>query len=157
MPRHLLVVIISVAWGGASALAYWLRRLHTGPAIVTNESELPASLMDAAGSLRTQALGYPESTEDFPWGHSAFKVKGKAFLFLAHDEGWLKLSMKLPQSREFALAYPFTEPTGYGLGRAGWVSSRFGGDDDVPLDVLSAWLEESYRAIAPERLAAELG
>ena len=117
----------------------------------------PASLKDTADILRAQALGYPETTEDFPWGHSAFKVAGKSFLFLAHDEGWLKLSVKLPQSREFALEYPFTEPTGYGLGRAGWVSARFDAEGDVPLDVLSAWLDESYRAIAPKRLAGAAG
>ena len=117
---------------------------------------LPTVLKDAADRLRGQALGYPETTEDFPWGHSAFKVKGKSFLFLASDEGWLSLSMKLPQSREFALEYPFTKPTGYGLGKAGWVSARFDGNDEVPMDVLSAWLEESYRAIAPKRLVATL-
>ena len=66
----------------------------------------------------------PETTEDSPWGHiSPFKVKGKASLFLASDESWLKLSMNLPRSRESVLDYPFTEPNGYGLGRAGWVSS----------------------------------
>lgn len=119
-------------------------------------NDLPAALTDTADRLRAQALGYPETTEDFPWGHSAFKVKGKSFLFLATDEGWLSLSMKLPNSREFALEYPFTKPTGYGLGKAGWVSARFDGDDEVPLDVLSAWLEESYRAIAPKRLSATL-
>ena len=119
-------------------------------------SRLPLPLQEVADQLRSQALGYPETAEDFPWGHSAFKVNGKSFLFLAGDEGWLKLSTKLPQSREFALEYPFTEPTGYGLGRAGWVSARFDGNDDVPLDVLSAWLEESYRAIAPKRLVASL-
>ena len=120
------------------------------------DDSLPTGLKDAADRLRAQALAYPETTEDFPWGHSAFKVKGKSFLFLATDEGWLSLSMKLPASREFALEYPFTKPTGYGLGKAGWVSARFDGDDDVPLDVLSAWLEESYRAIAPKRLSATL-
>ncbi len=123
---------------------------------MTGEADLPATLKAAADELRAQALGYPETTEDFPWGHSAFKVKGKSFLFLAHDAGWLKLSVKLPRSREFALEYPFTEPTGYGLGRAGWVSAAFDGERDVPLDVLSAWVEESYRAIAPKRLAAAL-
>lgn len=37
----------------------------------------------AVDALREQGLGYPESTEDFPWGHRALKVKGKAFAFLA--------------------------------------------------------------------------
>ena len=123
---------------------------------MATKADLPSGPKEIADALRTQALGYPETTEEFPWGHSAFKVTGKSFLFLAYDEGWLKLSAKLPQSREFALEYPFTEPTGYGLGRAGWVTARFDGDDDVPLDVLSAWLDESYRAIAPKRLAAQL-
>lgn len=123
---------------------------------MASESDLPPPLKKAAESLRDQALGYPETTEDFPWGHSAFKVKGKSFLFLATDEGWLSLSMKLPQSREFALEYPFTKPTGYGLGKAGWVSARFDGNDEVPMDVLSSWLDESYRAIAPKRLVATL-
>ena len=123
---------------------------------MTAGNDLPAALTDAAKRLRAQALGYPETTEDFPWGHSAFKVKGKSFLFLASDEGWLKLSLKLPKSREFALEYPFTTPTEYGLGKAGWVTARFDGDDEVPLDVLGAWLDESYRAIAPKRLVASL-
>ena len=121
---------------------------------MATETDLPDGLQTVADRLRAQALGYPETTEDFPWGHSAFKVAGKSFLFLAYEEGWLKLSVKLPQSREFALEYPFTEPTGYGLGRAGWVTARFDGDEEVPLDVLVAWLDESYRAIAPKRLSA---
>lgn len=124
---------------------------------MATNADLPAGLKNAAKRLRSQALGYPETTEDFPWGHSAFKVKGKSFLFLATDEGWLSLSVKLPRSREFALEFPFTKPTGYGLDRAGWVSARFDGDDHVPLDVLGAWLDESYRAVAPKRLVAALG
>src|SRR5262245_15209334 len=41
-----------------------------------------------AKALRTAALRYPDTVEDFPWGHSAFKVKGKkAFMFMGADEG----------------------------------------------------------------------
>lgn len=117
---------------------------------------LPPHLKDAEEQVRALALGYPETTEDFPWGHSAFKVRGKAFCFMALEGATLNLSMKLPQSREFALEYPFTTPTGYGLGRSGWVSSAFAAGDDVPLDVLTAWLDESFRAIAPKKLVATL-
>lgn len=35
--------------------------------------------------LRTFALHFPEVREDHPWGHSAFKVKGKTFLFMATE------------------------------------------------------------------------
>jgi predicted DNA-binding protein (MmcQ/YjbR family) len=98
----------------------------------------------------------PEAYEDFPWGHSAFKVKGKAFVFMGSDEAALSLSVKLPSSGVAALALPFATPTGYGLGKSGWVTARFAHGEEPPLDLLGAWIEESYRAIAPKRLAARL-
>ena len=72
------------------------------------------------------------------------------------SEGRFGMSVKLPRSREFALEYPFTEPTHYGLGRAGWVSSAFSAKDDPPVDVLCAWVDESFRAVAPKKLVAAL-
>lgn len=104
-------------------------------------------------SLRTKALSYPETREDFPWGESAIKVRGKTFLFMNESKEGLSLSVKLPRSREFALEYPFTRSTGYGLGASGWVSSKFTPREAPPIDVLEAWLHESYCAIAPKKLA----
>ena len=69
-------------------------------------------------ALRAQGLAYPETTEDFPWGHRTLKVRGKAFVFMSREEGF-SLSVKLPSSRHVALDLPFAEPTGYGLGRSG--------------------------------------
>jgi predicted DNA-binding protein (MmcQ/YjbR family) len=106
--------------------------------------------------VREFALGYPETREDHPWGESAIKVRGKTFVFLGLSEGKFGLSVKLPRSREFALDYAFTKPTGYGLGNSGWVSASFAGKDNPPLDVLRAWIDESFRAIAPKKLAATL-
>jgi predicted DNA-binding protein (MmcQ/YjbR family) len=108
-------------------------------------------------ALREFALGFPETHEDFPWGHVAIKVRGKAFLFLGGSEsGGVSLSVKLTASHASALDRPFATPTGYGLGKHGWVSAQFEPDDAVPLDVLRAWIDESYRAIAPKKLAATL-
>ena len=70
----------------------------------------------AADQLRALALGYPETVEEFPWGHTAVKVRGKSFLFMGGEEGVLSLSCKLPTSHEAALLLPFASPTGYGLG-----------------------------------------
>jgi predicted DNA-binding protein (MmcQ/YjbR family) len=106
----------------------------------------------AEAALRAQGLGYPEATEDFPWGHRALKVRGKAFCFLSREDGALSVTTKLPSSGLAALDLPFTEPTGYGLGRSGWVTARFAPDAQPPLDILALWLEESYRAVAPKRL-----
>jgi predicted DNA-binding protein (MmcQ/YjbR family) len=111
-----------------------------------------ATLKQAFERLCRFALDRPETREDHPWGESAIKVKGKTFVFMGVDAKRLALSLKLPHSREFALEYPFTKPTAYGLGKSGWVSAEFRKGDDIPLDVLEAWIDESYRAIAPKKL-----
>jgi predicted DNA-binding protein (MmcQ/YjbR family) len=105
-------------------------------------------------AIRKHALRMPESHEDFPWGHRAFRVGKKVFLFLAWDDGVFSLTAKLPQSQMMALALPFAEPTGYGMGRSGWVTARFTRRDEVPVDLLRLWVDESYRAVAPKKLAA---
>jgi predicted DNA-binding protein (MmcQ/YjbR family) len=102
--------------------------------------------------LRAFALSLPETREEFPWGESAIKVRGKTFLFMRDSDDGLSLSVKLPQSREFALEYPFTAPARYGLGKSGWVTAKFSRKDKPPLDVLEAWIGESHRAIAPKKL-----
>ena len=105
--------------------------------------------------LREFALGFPEAYEEFPWGHSAMKVKKKAFLFMGTDEkGLFSISVKLPQSRDMAVDLPFTEPTGYGLGKSGWVTAYL--KDEKSLDLIKAWIDESYRAIAPKKLVKVL-
>lgn len=113
-------------------------------------------LAQAENELRDLALSLPEAHEAFPWGHRALKVRAKAFAFLVLEEDSLSLSVKLPGSASDALELPFVEPTGYGLGKSGWVTARFGPGDDVPLARLGAWLRESYRAVAPKKLAAQV-
>lgn len=110
----------------------------------------------SAKELRKAALGYPETVEDFPWGHSAFKVAGKkAFLFMGEDEagGW-SCSMKLPFRNEEALAIKGASPTEYGLGKSGWVSFRFTAKAKPPMAKLADYLDESWRAVAPKKLSA---
>lgn len=107
-------------------------------------------------ALREAGMGYPEVTEEFPWGHRTLKVKGKAFVFLTLTGEGLSMSMKLPQSNGAALMLPFVQPTGYGLGKSGWVSASFGARDTPPLDMLRKWLDESYRAVAPKKLVARM-
>jgi sugar/nucleoside kinase (ribokinase family) len=80
------------------------------------------------------ALGFPEAWEDHPWGENVAKVGKKVFVFLGtpEQEG-MAVCAKLPDSAAFALTFPFSEPAGYGLGRAGWVLARFGPTDEVPV------------------------
>jgi predicted DNA-binding protein (MmcQ/YjbR family) len=108
-------------------------------------------------ALRRAALAYPETTEEFPWGERVAKVRGKVFIFMSEtDDGGFRMTVKLPRSGGAALALPCCEPTGYGLGRAGWVSVRPGPRDELPVPMLLEWLDESYRAIAPARLVKAL-
>jgi predicted DNA-binding protein (MmcQ/YjbR family) len=110
----------------------------------------------AEARLRKLALSLPEVREDHPWGHSAFKVAKKAFLFMASENGGLSLSVKLPQSGLLALSLPFAQPTGYGLGKSGWVTASFTRKQSPPIPVLERWVDESYRTIAPKKLLVRL-
>jgi len=116
----------------------------------------PPKSGSAEAALRSHALSYPEAHEDFPWGERVVKVRGKVFLFLGRPENGLSLSVKLPGSASFALGLPFASPTGYGLGKSGWVTARFGAREKPPVELLQRWIDESYRAVAPKKLAAAL-
>jgi predicted DNA-binding protein (MmcQ/YjbR family) len=107
-----------------------------------------------AKRLRDFALSLPETTEAFPWGESAFKVKGKTFVFMRLDGDELSFSVKLSKSRKQALALPASEPTHYGLGAKGWVTLR--PTAKTSLELLLSFVDESYRAIAPKRVLGEL-
>jgi predicted DNA-binding protein (MmcQ/YjbR family) len=108
-------------------------------------------------TLRQVALGYPEVHEDYPWGELAVKVKGKAFLFMRAEADMVSLSVKLPQSRDMAADLPFAEPTHYGLGKHGWVTAKITAEEGVgTLEMLKAWIDESFRAVAPKTIVKKL-
>jgi predicted DNA-binding protein (MmcQ/YjbR family) len=109
-----------------------------------------------AKALRKSALVYPDTVEDFPWGHHAFKVAGKkAFLFMgATDDGGFSFSLKLPYRNADALAMKGAEPTGYGMAKSGWVTFTYGPKAKPPMRKLVDFLDESWRAVAPKKLSA---
>lgn len=106
--------------------------------------------------LREFALSFPGAYEEFPWGERVVKVNKKIFVFLGRGEGGsVGCAVKLPKSRGTALTLDECSPTGYGLGKSGWVDAKFTGKKP-PMDLLEEWIEESYRAIAPAKLVKEL-
>jgi predicted DNA-binding protein (MmcQ/YjbR family) len=115
------------------------------------------STADLDGRVREFALSLPAASEDFPWGERVVKVRGKVFVFLGHDDlvGPALMSVKLDESHAHAMSIEGSKPTGYGLGRAGWVNVPLLAEG-VTLEVLCDWIEESYRIVAPKRLVAEL-
>lgn len=108
--------------------------------------------------LRAFGLAYPGAHTKSPWpGHLDLAVKDKTFAYLSIDGEPIHISCKLPQTGAMALLLPFTSPTAYGLGKSGWVSAQFAPGEIPPVDMLKAWIDESYRAQAPKKLVATLG
>jgi predicted DNA-binding protein (MmcQ/YjbR family) len=107
--------------------------------------------------LRAFGLAYPGAHTKSPWpGHLDLAVNDKTFAYLSLEGQPLGISCKLPRSATAALMLPFVKPTGYGLGKSGWVSASFADGQPIPVDMLKAWIDESYRAQAPKKLVAQL-
>ena len=121
-------------------------------------------------TVRELALGLPNAVEDFPWGESVIKVEkrsadppkwrrglvhGPMFLWLgARDAPVHAVSVKLTSSYDHAIAVANASPTTTsGLGQWGWLTVDLSA---VDVDLMSEWVEESYRNIAPRKLVAEL-
>jgi predicted DNA-binding protein (MmcQ/YjbR family) len=108
-------------------------------------------------NLRAFGLAYPGAHLKSPWpGHKDLAVNDKTFAYLSIEGQPFGISCKLPSSAPDALALPFTKPTGYGLGKSGWVSASFADGDEIPVEMLQEWIAESYRAQAPKKLIAQL-
>jgi predicted DNA-binding protein (MmcQ/YjbR family) len=107
--------------------------------------------------LKEFGLAYPEAHSKSPWpGHDDLAVRNKTFAYLNAAGEPLSISCKLPLTGQMALTLPFVSPTGYGLGKSGWVTATFGVKEAPPLDLLKDWIDESYRVQAPKKLVATL-
>ena len=107
--------------------------------------------------LRAFGLGYPGAHGKSPWpGHDDLAVNDKTFAYLAADGEPFSISCKLKYTAEEALDLPFAAPTGYGLGKSGWVTFTPSEGEIPPIEQMKEWIDESYRAQAPRKLVKEL-
>lgn len=106
------------------------------------------------------ALGLPEAIRHDieAWGDEpTFRVRGKNFVFASQDASFL--SVKLPKEEAIAVVEsdPLVEPTGYGLGRHGWISFALPADASEERWVeVTEWIETSYTLVAPKTLARQV-
>jgi predicted DNA-binding protein (MmcQ/YjbR family) len=87
-------------------------------------------------------------------GEPTFRVRGKNFIFT--DRTASGLSVKLPKEEAAAVVAtdPGAVPTGYGLGRHGWVSVEVGdAADDERWQQIEEWVRTSFTLVAPKSLA----
>ena len=90
-------------------------------------------------------------------GEPTFRVNGKNFVFAG--SGFDGITVKLPKEEAAATVASdrAVTPTGYGLGKHGWVSVA------LPVRVSAArwvqveeWIRTSYTLVAPKRLARQV-
>jgi predicted DNA-binding protein (MmcQ/YjbR family) len=113
-------------------------------------SDDPSELLSA---LRDFGLTYPGAHLKSPWPeHLDLAVNDKTFAFLPAPGQPFHVTVKLPFTGAEVLERPGAAPTGYGLGRSGWVSLS----EPAPLEQMKLWVDESYRAVAPKKLIKEL-
>ena len=110
--------------------------------------------------VRALCLGLPEADAEAAGRHVAFRVRGKTFAWYLddhHGDGMVALNVKAAagESERLIQADPDRYFMPSYLGPRGWVGVRL---DTPALDwgEVEARIVESYRLIAPRRLAAEL-
>jgi predicted DNA-binding protein (MmcQ/YjbR family) len=87
-------------------------------------------------------------------GEPTFRVNGKTFIFSAPDASGI--SVKLPKEEAAAVVATDAdaEPTGYGLGRHGWISVSIPARTSATRwREIEEWIRTSYTLIAPQKLA----
>ena len=90
-------------------------------------------------------------------GEPTFRVRGKNFVFSSPEAN--SITVKLPPDEAVAVVASdsHAEPTGYGLGRHGWVSITVPGRASAARwREIEEWVRTSYTLVAPRRLARQV-
>ena len=87
-------------------------------------------------------------------GEPTFRVRGKNFIFCDQDASGISVKLPTEEAAVVVATDPGASPTGYGLGRHGWVSVRLPTKASDPRwAVVEEWVRTSYTMVAPKKLA----
>jgi predicted DNA-binding protein (MmcQ/YjbR family) len=111
-----------------------------------------ATISATRRALLAHALKHEGAWEDHPWGEDVAKVGKKIFVFFGQAGPDLGVGVKLNRSLLYARAQPFVQKMGYGMDKSGWVAARFAKGDEVPVELVRNWIDESYEAVAAAAL-----
>ena len=107
--------------------------------------------------LEAICRGLPEAerVDVEAWGgEPTFRVKGKTFVFTDAEATGVSVKLGREEAAAVVATDPGAEPTGYGLGRHGWVSVAIpAGAGDDRWRLVEEWVRTSYTLVAPKRLA----
>lgn len=107
--------------------------------------------------IESLAMALPEAerVDIEAWeGEPTFRVRGKNFVFASKDSSGFSLKVDKDEAEAVIASDPDVDPTGYGLGRHGWISVTLpdrAGEDRW--DVVREWIRTSYTLVAPKKLA----
>jgi predicted DNA-binding protein (MmcQ/YjbR family) len=107
--------------------------------------------------LEAIALVLPEAirVDIEAWdGEPTFRVRNKNFVFTDPEVTGVSVKLPLEEAEAVVATDPLAEPTGYGIGRHGWVSVDIGEDaDEDRWQQVTEWVRTSYTLVAPKTLA----
>lgn len=107
--------------------------------------------------LEAIALELPEATrvDIEAWeGEPTFRVRGKNFIFTNQEATGITVKLPADEAEAVVATDPAATPTGYGLGRHGWVSVELPEDaSEERWGQVREWVRTSYQLVAPKRLA----
>jgi predicted DNA-binding protein (MmcQ/YjbR family) len=87
-------------------------------------------------------------------GEPTFRVSGKTFIFSAPDASGISVKLTKEEAAAVVATDPDAEPTGYGLGRHGWVSVSIPNTTRAKRwREIEEWIRTSYTLVAPKKLA----
>lgn len=108
----------------------------------------------AQALVRELCLALPEAVETQTWGSPHFRVREKIFAGMGLEKGRVVVGFKLSLERQAQVLRDARFTKAAYVGHKGWVSLDLAGRPDRA--ELRALLIESYCAIAPKKLAAQL-
>ena len=89
------------------------------------------------------------------WGDEVtYRVRKKNFVFTHAESNTLSVKLDVEEAAAVVATEPGAEPTGYGMGRHGWVSVDIGEDPDW--EQVTEWVRTSYTLVAPKTLAKQV-
>jgi predicted DNA-binding protein (MmcQ/YjbR family) len=86
-------------------------------------------------------------------GEPTFRVRNKNFVFTDHPVSRMSVKLPLEEAAAVVATDPGAQPTGYGLGRYGWVSIVVGKANAARWEIVEEWVRTSYTLVAPKKLA----
>ena len=87
-------------------------------------------------------------------GEPTFRVNGKTFIFSSPDASGISVKVAKEAAAAVVATDPDAEPTGYGLGRHGWISVSIPTSRSAKRwSEIEEWIRTSYTLVAPKKLA----